>query len=51
MIIDGTFKGIHPFIVQIRSLDDHQPLPGIKVGDLGTKMGYNFVDNGWLSFD
>lgn len=51
MIIEGAYKGIHPFIVPIRSLDDHQPLPGIKVGDLGTKMGYNFVDNGWLSFD
>jgi acyl-CoA oxidase len=27
------------------------PLPGVKVGDLGPKMGYNNVDNGWMMFD
>jgi acyl-CoA oxidase len=27
------------------------PVSGVKVGDLGPKMGYNSVDNGWLSFD
>jgi alkylation response protein AidB-like acyl-CoA dehydrogenase len=27
------------------------PLPGVKVGDIGPKMGYNFKDNGFLSFD
>ena len=27
------------------------PLPGIEVGDLGDKIGYPTVDNGWLSFD
>jgi acyl-CoA oxidase len=32
-------------------MNDHKPLPGVKVGDLGAKLGYNFVDNGWLSFD
>lgn len=42
------------FIVQLRSLDDHSPLPGITVGDIGMKFGsgaYNTVDNGVLSFD
>lgn len=24
----GKCHGIHPFIVQIRSLEDHKPLPG-----------------------
>ena len=27
------------------------PLPGIEVGDLGTKLGYNAIDNGYLKFD
>lgn len=42
------------FIVQLRSLDDHSPLPGITVGDIGTKFGngaYNTMDNGVLVFD
>lgn len=26
-------------------------MPGIKVGDLGAKFGFNYTDNGWLSFD
>ena len=33
-------------MVQIRSLEDHKPLPGIEVGD----VGYNSMDNGYLSF-
>ncbi len=27
------------------------PLPGIEVGEIGTKLGYNSVDNGYLKFD
>ena len=27
------------------------PLPGIKVGDIGPKLGYNFKDNGFLGFE
>nr|XP_014344984.1 PREDICTED: peroxisomal acyl-coenzyme A oxidase 2 [Latimeria chalumnae] len=40
--------GMHPFIVQIRSLHDHSPLPGVVVGDIGPKMGLEHVDNGYL---
>jgi len=32
-------------------LENHLPLPGIKVGDIGPKLGYNFKDNGFLSLD
>lgn len=42
------------FIVQLRSLEDHLPLPGITVGDIGNKFGsgaYNSMDNGVLQFD
>ena len=38
-------------MVQIRSLDDHKMLPGLEVGELGSKLGYNVMDNGYLSFD
>jgi acyl-CoA oxidase len=40
--------------VQLRSLDDHSPLPGITLGDIGGKFGsgaYNSMDNGVLRFD
>ncbi|KAG6501311.1 hypothetical protein ZIOFF_041190 [Zingiber officinale] len=54
LIIDGKDHGINGFIVQLRSLDDHSPLPGIVVGDIGMKFGngaYNTMDNGVLRFD
>ena len=43
--------GPHAFVVQLRDLNSHLPLPGVKVGDIGGKMGYNGVDNGFLRFD
>ncbi|RCI06450.1 hypothetical protein CU098_005985 [Rhizopus stolonifer] len=43
--------GPHPFIVQIRNLQDHTPLEGITVGDIGPKFGFNTVDNGFILFD
>ena len=42
---------MQPFIVQIRDVETHAPLKGIEVGDMGQKLGYNSVDNGYLSFD
>ncbi|KAL1805968.1 hypothetical protein ACET3Z_029036 [Daucus carota] len=54
LIIEGQDHGVHGFIVQLRSLEDHLPLPGITVGDIGTKFGnggYNTMDNGVLRFD
>ncbi|XP_027335034.1 peroxisomal acyl-coenzyme A oxidase 1-like isoform X1 [Abrus precatorius] len=54
LISDGQDHGVHGFIVQLRSLDNHLPLPGITVGDIGMKFGngaYNSMDNGVLRFD
>ncbi|KAL4348018.1 hypothetical protein GQ457_17G020750 [Hibiscus cannabinus] len=54
LITSGQDHGVHGFIVQLRSLDDHLPLPGITVGDIGMKFGsgaYNSMDNGLLRFD
>ena len=51
LIIHGVDYGSHTFCVQIRSLDDHRPLPGLTIGDIGPKFGYNTVDNGFMMFD
>jgi alkylation response protein AidB-like acyl-CoA dehydrogenase len=50
----GLWNLCAAFIVQIRSLDDHTPLPNVTVGDIGVKFGnggYNSMDNGLLRFD
>ncbi|KAJ0262123.1 putative peroxisomal acyl-coenzyme A oxidase 1.2 [Hirschfeldia incana] len=54
LITNGKDHGVHGFIVQLRNLDDHSPLPGITIGDIGVKFGngaYNSMDNGFLMFD
>ncbi|KAG2236440.1 acyl-CoA dehydrogenase/oxidase C-terminal [Thamnidium elegans] len=51
LITDGKDLGPHPFCVQIRSLEDHRPLHGITVGDIGPKFGFNATDNGFIMFD
>ncbi|GMR46618.1 hypothetical protein PMAYCL1PPCAC_16813, partial [Pristionchus mayeri] len=51
LIIDGKNYGPHNFLVQTRSEVDHKPLPGITVGDIGSKMAINGVDNGFLGMD
>ncbi|XP_075690063.1 peroxisomal acyl-coenzyme A oxidase 2 [Rhinoderma darwinii] len=45
---NGKKYGMHPFIVQVRSQEDHSPLPGISVGDIGPKMSFDNIDNGYL---
>lgn len=47
----GKCHGIHPFIVQLRDEESHQPLPGIKVGEIGCKLGMNSTNNGYLGFE
>lgn len=51
LFTQGKDHGVHPFVVQIRDNKNHQPLPGCTIGDIGNKMGYNAVDNGFLRFD
>ncbi|KAK3102591.1 hypothetical protein FSP39_012444 [Pinctada imbricata] len=48
LIIKGKKYGMHPFLVQIRSLIDHTPMPGVKVGEIGARMGRLSSDNGYL---
>ena len=51
LIIDGKNYGPHPFVVQVRDLKTHEPLPNVHVGDIGPKFGYNTMDNGFLLFN
>lgn len=49
MIVRGKRFGVKPFIVRLR--DDHfNVLPGIRIGEIGPKMGRNGIDNGWIQF-
>jgi acyl-CoA oxidase len=52
-LIDGSGvdRGIHNFLVPLRSMKDHKLLPGVVTGDLGPKIGYNNMDNGFARFD
>ncbi|XP_069553267.1 peroxisomal acyl-coenzyme A oxidase 1 isoform X2 [Brachyistius frenatus] len=47
----GNCHGLHAFIVPIRDMDTHEPLPGIVVGDIGPKFGFSEVDNGFLKLE
>lgn len=48
---DGVDRGIHNFLVPLRSMKDHKLLPGVTTGDLGPKVGYNNMDNGFARFE
>nr|CAI5843398.1 unnamed protein product [Callosobruchus analis] len=47
----GKCHGIHPFVVQLRHEETHEPLPGIKIGEIGCKLGMNSTNNGYLGFE
>ncbi|XP_036383996.1 peroxisomal acyl-coenzyme A oxidase 1 isoform X1 [Megalops cyprinoides] len=47
----GKCHGLHAFIVPIRDMNTHMPLPGVVVGDIGPKFGFDEVDNGYLKLD
>jgi acyl-CoA oxidase len=50
LIIDGKTYGVHSFLVQTRDLATWAPVPGVEMGDIGPKFGYNSKDNGYLLF-
>jgi acyl-CoA oxidase len=51
LYIKDKCYGVHAFVVPIRDLQTHRPLPGVTVGDCGPKMGLNGIDNGFMLFD
>jgi acyl-CoA oxidase len=46
-LIDGKEYGLNVFVVQIRD-ENHMPLQGIRLGDLGNKVGDNSNDTGFM---
>ncbi|KAJ3494336.1 hypothetical protein NLG97_g4148 [Lecanicillium saksenae] len=43
--------GPQAFIAQIRDMKTHLPLEGIVIGDIGVKIGFTSMDNGYMLFD
>ncbi|KAJ7705262.1 acyl-CoA dehydrogenase/oxidase C-terminal [Mycena rosella] len=50
LLIAERDYGVHPFIVQLRSLEDYTPSVGVELGDVGLKVGHNSSDNGYAIF-
>lgn len=50
LIIKTRNYGPHPFMVRVRSELTHKPCEGIEMGDIGAKLGYNSMDNGYARF-
>ncbi|EST06853.1 Acyl-CoA oxidase, C-terminal [Kalmanozyma brasiliensis GHG001] len=51
LIIKGKSYGMHPFLVHLRSLEDHTLLPGRRIMEMGAKLGAPAMDNGYTCFD
>ena len=50
LIISKKNYGVHAFMVQLRDSQTHYIMPGIECGDIGPKLGYNSMDNGYARF-
>lgn len=48
LYVDNDPKGIAMFVVPLRDEKTFMPLPGIDIGDIGKKMGFSGVNNGYL---
>lgn len=49
LIVKGKDWGVKVFVVPLRD-SNHQLMPGVAIGDIGSKMGREGVDNGWIQF-
>ena len=48
LLIGEKDHGVHSFLVPLRDIKTHTPLPGRIIGDCGEKLGLSGIDNGWL---
>ncbi|KAG5177808.1 oxidase precursor [Tribonema minus] len=51
LVIGDRRYGIHNFIVPLRDVKAHAPLRGVRAGDIGPKIGFTTMDNGYCVFD
>lgn len=51
LYIDNKSHGIQLFMVPLRDVETHRPLPGITIGEIGNKMAFQTVNNGYLGFE
>ncbi|KAI8075645.1 acyl-CoA dehydrogenase/oxidase [Thamnidium elegans] len=49
-IINGKNVGLNWFVVQLRDTVTGNVMPNIQAGDIGSKVGHQGVDNGWIQF-
>ncbi|CAO3649136.1 unnamed protein product [Cunninghamella blakesleeana] len=49
-IIHGKNKGLNWFVVQLRDTETGELMPNIMAGDVGSKVGRQGLDNGWIQF-
>lgn len=50
LVLGEEQHGVHCVLVPLRD-ESGQPMPGVTIGDCGTKLGLKGVDNGRLMFD
>lgn len=50
LVVGEEEHGVHCVLVPLRD-ESGQPMPGVTIGDCGTKLGLKGVDNGRLMFD
>ncbi|KAI9152539.1 hypothetical protein H9P43_009331 [Blastocladiella emersonii ATCC 22665] len=49
IVVAGKSHGVHPIMVQLRDHGSHEPRAGVSLTDLGPKLSFNTMDNGFLS--
>ena len=46
-VVNGENHGVNAFMVPIRDPESHRQLPGLEIGDIGPKFGFEYKDNGY----
>ncbi|KAG9408604.1 hypothetical protein AC1031_020457 [Aphanomyces cochlioides] len=51
LFLNGKDHGIQAFLVPIRDTKTHESLPGVTLGDIGPKIGFQSIDNGFCALN
>ena len=46
----GKYRGMYPLFFQVRDMVTHKLFPGVEGGDIGPKLGFSTVNNGYMAF-